>query len=138
MADTVKAVWQGNMHFISKSSAGEVSLDAAEDFGGENKGLRAKSLMLTSLAGCTGMDLGSLLKKMRVTVDGITIEVTAELTDEHPKIYKNTHIVYSFTGKSLDQEKITKAVELSFDRYCGVIAMFKSFSEVTFEIHFEG
>jgi len=134
MSDTVKAMWQGNMHFISESNEGQVNLDASEDFGGENKGLRSKSLMLTSLAGCTGMDLGSLFKKMRIAVDGITIEVTAELTDEHPKIYKSTHIVYTFDGDNLDHDKIAKAVKLSLDKYCGVIAMFRSFSEVTHEI----
>lgn len=137
MADTVKAVWQGNMHFVSKSNGGEVNLDAATEFGGDNMGLRSKSLMLTSLAGCTGMDLAALIKKMRLVVDGITIEVHAELTEEHPKIYKKTHIIYTFGGKLLDHEKLAKIVDLSFERYCGVIAMFKSFSEVTFEINFE-
>lgn len=136
MSDKVKATWQGNMHFISESSEGSVHLDAAEEFGGTNSGLRSKSLMLTSLAGCTGMDLGSLLKKMRVDVDGITIEVTAELTDEHPKIYKTTHIKYTFTGSNLDEDKITKAVNLSVDKYCGVIEMFRAFSNVTHEINF--
>mgnify|MGYP000211949927 CR=1 FL=1 len=137
MSDTVKATWQGNMQFISASNEGVVNLDAAEEFGGEDKGLRSKSLMLTSLAGCTGMDLGSLIKKMRIDVDGITIEVTAELTDEHPKIYKSTHIIYNFYGENLNEEKLTKAVELSFEKYCGVIAMFRYFSEVTYDIIFQ-
>lgn len=137
MSDTVKAIWQGNMHFISKTNEGEVNLDAAEEFGGENKGLRPKSLMLTSLAGCTGMDLGSLFKKMRVDVEGISIEVSGELSNEHPRIYKSTHITYTFTGKNLDKDKIIKAVDLSFNRYCGVVAMFQAFSEVTFNIVFE-
>ncbi len=136
MSDTVKAKWQGNMHFISESNEGVVNLDASEEFGGTDSGLRSKSLMLTSLAGCTGMDLGSLIKKMRIAVDGITIVVTAELTDEHPKIYKSTHISYHFSGNDLDQAKLTKAVNLSVDRYCGVIAMFRAFSEVTTEINF--
>ena len=136
MSDTVKATWQGNMHFISESNEGVVNLDASTEFGGDDKGLRSKSLMLTSLAGCTGMDLGSLIKKMRIEVAGISITVTAELTDEHPKIYKSTHIVYQFTGDNLEEEKLTKAVNLSVDRYCGVIAMFRAFSEVTTEINF--
>jgi putative redox protein len=136
MSDTVKATWQGNMHFISESDEGVVNLDASEEFGGTDSGLRSKSLMLISLAGCTGMDLGSLIKKMRIAVDGITIVVTAELTDQHPKIYKSTHIVYHFTGENLEQDKLTKAVNLSVDRYCGVIEMFRAFSEVTTEIKF--
>lgn len=137
MSDTIKATWQGNMYFIAKSNEGEVKLDASDEFGGNDQGLRSKSLMLTSLAGCTGMDLGSLIKKMRIAVDGITIIVTAELSDKHPKIYKSTHIAYHFTGIELDREKLTKAVNLSVDRYCGVIAMFRAFSEVTIEINFD-
>ncbi|NOQ75510.1 MAG: OsmC family peroxiredoxin [Crocinitomix sp.] len=136
MSDTVKATWHGNMHFTSESNEGVVNLDASEEFGGTDSGLRSKSLMLTSLAGCTGMDLGSLIKKMRIAVDGITIIVTAELTDQHPKIYKSTHIVYHFTGENLDREKLTKAVNLSVERYCGVIEMFRAFSEVTNAIKF--
>ncbi|MFT5820646.1 MAG: putative redox protein [Crocinitomix sp.] len=137
MSDKVRATWQGNMHFISESNEGVVNLDASEEFGGTDSGLRSKSLMLTSLAGCTGMDLGSLIKKMRIAVDGITIIVTAELTEEHPKIYKSTHIAYNFTGENLDRDKLIKAVNLSVDRYCGVIAMFRAFSKVTTEINFK-
>lgn len=137
MSDAVKATWQGGMHFISKSSEGEVRLDAATEFGGNEKGLRSKSLMLTSLAGCTGMDLGSLLRKMRLAVSNITIDVTGKLSDDHPKIYKETHIVYTFEGENLDEEKLKKAVSLSYNQYCGVIAMFRSFSEVTYEIIFK-
>tara|TARA_B110000037_G_scaffold156671_1_gene176767 strand:+ start:3664 stop:3969 length:306 start_codon:yes stop_codon:yes gene_type:complete len=95
MSNTVKATWQGNMHFTAEKKEGVINLDASEEFGGTDQGLRSKLLMLTSLAGCTGMDLGSLIKKMRIEVDGITIVVTAKLTDQHPKIYKsiNQHIL---------------------------------------------
>jgi len=137
MSNTVKATWQGNMHFTAETKEGVINLDASEEFGGTDQGLRSKSLMLTSLAGCTGMDLGSLIKKMRIEVDGITIVVTAKLTDQHPKIYQSTHIAYHFTGIDLDREKLTKAVNISVDRYCGVIAMFRAFSEVTIEINFD-
>lgn len=135
MADSVKATWQNNMTFTSTSKEGEIRLDASKDVGGDDNGLRSKSLMLSSLAGCTGMDLASLIKKMRVEINGMSIEVVAELTDEHPKTYKNTHVTYNFDAPNADPAKLKKIVELSFNKYCGVIAMFKSFSVVTYEIN---
>lgn len=134
MTHEVDANWESKMKYTVNTPGGSVTLDAAGEFGGSGEGLRAKPLMLSSLAGCTGMDIASLLEKMRVEVDEVNIHVSADLTDEHPKIYKKTHIVYTFTGQNLDETKLEKAVHLSFDRYCGVIAMFKTFSEVTFEI----
>lgn len=136
MDHIVKAKWQQDMHYKVDAPGGELSIDAAEDFGGTGKGNRAKPLMLASLAGCTGIDILSLVKKMRIDIDDLSIEVSAVLAEEHPKIYTSTHIVYNFHGKNLDEEKIIKAVQLSFDKYCGVIAMFKSFSTVTKAINF--
>ncbi|WP_066759730.1 OsmC family protein [Crocinitomix algicola] len=137
MKNSVTAHWRQNMQYTVQNPEGEVNLDASPEHGGENKGLRPKALMLTSLAGCTGMDISSLFKKMRIDVSNVSIEVSAELTDEHPKTYKNTHIVYTFQGKNLPEDKIKKAVDLSVNKYCGVIEMFRSFSEVTFEIRNE-
>ena len=136
MEHKVQANWQGEMQFMADAPGGIVHLDAAEEFGGKNKGNRSKSLMLVALAGCTGMDVVSLIRKMRLNVDGFTVEVTAQLSEEHPKMYTQTHVSYSFSGTELDQEKLEKAVDLSFDTYCGVIAMFKTFSTVTKEIRY--
>lgn len=137
MEHLVKASWKGEMQFEADAPGGIVKLDAAEDVGGKGKGNRAKPLMLTALAGCTGMDIASLVQKMRLDIQGIFIDVAGELTEEHPKYYHKTHIIYRFTGKNLDHEKLEKAVNLSFDKYCGVIAMFKHFSTVTKEIVYE-
>ena len=138
MIQQIKTKWQGDMYFIADSIGGSVDLDSAEDVGGQGKGKRPKALMLVSLAGCTGMDVALMIKKMRLEVEDFTIDVSGDLTDENPKIYKTTHIIYSFKGKNLDKQKLEKAVNLSFDKYCGVIAMFKSFSVVTKEIRFNG
>jgi len=136
MIQQIKTKWQGEMHFIADSLGGEINLDSAEDVGGQGKGKRPKALMLVALAGCTGMDVALMIKKMRLDVEDFTIDVSGDLSDEHPKIYKTTHIVYAFKGVNLDKEKLEKAVNLSFDKYCGVVAMFKKFSVVTKEIRF--
>ena len=109
-------------------------LDSEEAVGGEGKGVRPKPLVLVSLAGCTAMDVASLFTKMRAVPDDFKVYVSAELTDEHPKYYYTTHIEYHFWGKDLKKDKLEKSVNLSLDRYCGVTAMFRKFSEVTHEI----
>ena len=136
MKHIAKANWKGKMQFNIEQAGGSLQADAEETVGGENKGLRPKSLMLSALLGCTGMDVVSLLKKMRAEVDKFELNVEAELTDEHPKFYKKVHVVYSFYGKDLKRDKITKSVTLSVERYCGVFEMFRQFAEVSHEIIF--
>ena len=134
MKHEIKTQWKGNLLFHADSMGGSFDIDAAEEVGGTNKGLRPKALMLTSLAGCSGIDVASLLKKMRAEVEGMEIDVSAELTSEHPKYYNKVHITYRFYGKDLKKDKIEKAVQLSIDKYCGVIEMFRKFAEISSEI----
>ena len=91
--------------------------------------------MLSSLAGCSGLDVDSLLKKMRAEVADFNIVVTGELTEEHPKHYHKVKVDYHFYGSNLKEDKIKKAVNLSVDRYCGVMEMFRQFAKITTEIH---
>ncbi len=136
MTNKIEVSWKGEMLFESVAPEGNVMIDAAKEVGGQGKGLRPKALMLTSLAGCTAMDVASLLKKMRAEVEGFKIEVSANLTDEHPKIYDKVHVVYKFYGGDFKKEKIEKAVGLSSEQYCGVMEMFRKFSKVTIEIQY--
>ena len=134
--NTVTTVWKENMLFESDNPSGEILFMDAPDEGIENKGLRPKAMMLSSLAGCSGLDVVSLLKKMRVEVDDFKMIVQGDLTDEHPKYYHKVHVEYHFYGSNLKQDKINKAVTLSVDRYCGVMEMFRQFAEVTTEVCF--
>ena len=134
MTNKIEVSWKGQMLFESVSEDGNVMIDAAEEVGGQGKGLRPKAMMLTSLAGCTAMDVASLLKKMRAEVDNFKIEVEANLTDEHPKYYDKVHVIYRFYGSDFKKDKIEKSVSLSVERYCGVMEMFRKFSEVSTEI----
>lgn len=109
-------------------------LDASEDVGGHNSGMRPKTLMLTSLAGCTGMDVISILKKMKIEPEEFNVRVDGFLTEEHPKYYHKMHIVYEFKGENLPEEKLKRAIELSQDKYCGVSALYKKAIELTYEI----
>ncbi|WP_166387059.1 MULTISPECIES: OsmC family protein [unclassified Polaribacter] len=132
----VKTTWKENMQFESDNPSGlNLTMDAGEESGGEGKGYRPKALMLASLAGCSGLDVVSLLAKMRAEVADFKIDITAELTEEHPKFYKKVKVDYHFTDTDLKPEKIQKAVNLSVTKYCGVMEMFRQFAEVEIEIH---
>lgn len=136
MTNTVEINWTGKMSFESVGKEGNLLLDADEKVGGQGKGLRPKALMLTALGGCTAMDIASLLKKMRAEVSDFKIEVQAEMTEEHPKFYNKTHLIYKFYGSDFKKDKIEKAVNLSKERYCGVMEMFRKFAAVTTEIKY--
>jgi len=114
------------------------TIDATEEVGGKDKGPRPKGLMLSSLGGCTGMDVVSILRKMKVENYELTIEVSGELTDEHPKIYHTINVDFKFTGSDLPPAKIKKAVELSETRYCGVSAMLREASQINVKIIING
>lgn len=131
---TVNTEWKGNMKFQSDVFGHKVTVDADESVGGEDSGPRPKPLLLVALAGCTGMDVVSILKKMQVPFEGLNIMVEANQTEEHPKHYDAMTVIYEFKGKNLPLEKLKKAVELSEERYCGVNAMFKKAVNMSFEI----
>ena len=136
MINKIELSWKGQMLFESVTDEGSVLIDADAAVGGQGKGLRPKKMMLTSLAGCTAMDVASLLKKMRAEVADFKVEVTANLTEEHPKYYDNVSVIYKFYGAEFQKDKIEKAVNLSVERYCGVMKMFREFATVTTEIQY--
>lgn len=134
--DHIVTTWKKNMLFHTTNPAGEFFMESGPDFGGEGVGLRPKALMLSSLAGCSGLDVASLIKKMKLEVDDFNIDIKAELTEEHPRYYNKVKMEFHFYGNALDEGKLQKAVDLSIDKYCGVMAMFKKFADVEVETFF--
>lgn len=132
----VKGSLVGNMGFSMDLDGHRLITDGAPEIGGENLGPRPKQLMLSALIGCTGIDVMSILKKMKVDLDGFDIEVSADNTEDHPKVYENIFIKYVFIGKNLEdhRDKIEKAVSLSKNKYCGVSAMLEKASEINYEV----
>jgi putative redox protein len=127
----ISTKWLGNMAFESNNPSGHsVKIDIAEEDGGDGSGLRPKALMLSSLAGCSGLDVASLFKKMKLEVDEFHIETIANLTDIHPMFYDKVVIEYHFHGSNLKEDKLRKAVDLSVETYCGVMEMFRQFAEL--------
>ncbi|MFV0484175.1 MAG: OsmC family protein [Bacteroidales bacterium] len=132
----IMATWKKDMLFHSTNPSGELLMDAPVSVGGNNKGLSPKALMLSALAGCTGIDVISLLEKMRLEIKDLKINVEAELTDEHPRYYNKVEVYYHFYGENLDETKLKKIVDLSVEKYCGVMEMFRHFAEIEISIHF--
>ncbi len=130
----IKTEWKGNLAFEADVNGHKVIMDATEEAGGENSGPSPKKLQLVALSGCTGMDVVSILKKMRVEIEKCNIEVQGDVTEEHPKQYSKMHVIYEFTGKNLPLDKLEKAVGMSEEKYCGVGALYRKAIEVTSEI----
>lgn len=137
MRHQVRTKWLGKMQFESTNPSGDLmTIDAGPENGGEGKGLRPKALMLSALAGCTGLDVASLIEKMKLEVADFTIETEGELTEEHPKTYHTVRVDYHFYGNNLEPKKLEKAVNLSVEKYCGVMEMFRQFAKVEIKIHY--
>ena len=139
MIHNVKTTWKENLQFESEVNGHKLLIDGPPEAGGDDKGPRPKPLMLTALAGCTGIDVVAMLKKMRVEIDSFDVDVEAQITEEPPTHYTRMHVIYTFGGKDLPTDKLQKAVELSREKYCGVSYMYKKAGiEVTYEIKVEG
>jgi putative redox protein len=128
------ADWQDGLAFEAEVNGHKLMLDADEKVGGTNRGPRPKPLMLVALAGCTGMDVISILKKMKVDVKKFRVWVEAEQTEEHPKHYTAMKVIYEFWGKGLPLENINKAIGLSEEKYCGVSAAYRKGMTITHEV----
>ena len=105
-----------------------VAMDGSQNFGGSEAASSPMELFLISLGGCSGMDVASLLKKMRVDYDKLEIHIDSERAEDHPKVYTRIDVTYKFWGKNLESNKakIEKAVNSSQDKYCSVSAMIRA------------
>ena len=137
MSHKISCTWKEDMAFESMVNGHSVMIDADEAFGGKNRGPRPKPLLLTALSGCSGMDVVSILGKMKVSFTFFNIDVEAELTDEQPHYYHTITLIYQFKeADNLDKAKVEKAVNLSQERYCGVAALLKKGCTLKYEIQY--
>lgn len=135
MLHTIQTTWNDKMSFDSQIDGHTLRLDTRDEMG-DDTGPGPKKLLLAGLAGCTGMDVVSLLKKMRVPFTGMKINIDADLTEEHPKVYSEIRLIYQIFGSELDKGKVQKAVDLSQEKYCGVTAMLKKNCPVNYSIEY--
>ncbi len=129
---TARAFLEAGMRFGAESGSGHsVTLDAAEHGGGENAGFRPMELLLVGLAGCTGMDVISILRKKRQDVSGYEVQVRGVRAEEHPMVFVEITVEHIVTGHAIQPEAVARAIQLSEERYCGAGAMLGKVARLT-------
>lgn len=121
--------WKKKHRFESKQDGNAIQLD-----GDKEKGFGPKALLLSGLAGCSGIDIVDILEKMRVEFSDFTIEAEADQTEDHPKVFKSILVTYKIKTEKENEEKVKKAIDLSLEKYCGVSAMLKKNSPIDYKL----
>jgi len=127
---------RGVTAFEAEIGSHKVVMDNSASHGDEDLGPSPKRVFLSALAGCTGMDVVSLLRKMRVPFSDFEILTEADLTEEHPRVFSHVEIVYRIRVDESYRDKVEKAVNLSAEKYCGVTAMLRKNSPVEHRIEY--
>jgi putative redox protein len=133
-----KIDWQDGLAFRAHLDGFDFVIDGTPEAGGKNLGPRPKGLTLVSLLGCTGMDIISILGKMKVKVEKFAVTAEAQLAEEHPKKIEAIRVIYTFSGAGLTPEPLRKAIALSEDKYCGVRATLTPTVKISHEIIVNG
>ena len=132
----VAVQWKENMTFIGRPDSGfPIQMDADTSFGGTNNGVRPMEMIALGLAGCTGMDVISILQKKRQQVTQFEVRVNAPRSAEHPKVFTNALITYMVTGKNVDESALLRSIELAAIKYCPAQFMFAQIFPM--ELHYE-
>lgn len=130
--------WKKESTFETVLNGHTVTIDTSAENGGNDEGVRPKALMLVAMAGCSGLDVVSLFKKMRVRFESLSIDVKAELSDNIPAIYTSFDVTYLVAGNVEDSTKIEKAIRLSQEKYCGVSIMMRKIAPIAYRILLNG
>lgn len=121
-----KVVWKQKMSFDGYADTGfTLPLGASPEVGGDNDGFRPVELLAVGLAGCTAMDVISILQKKKQAVESFEVRVHADRADQHPKVFTHIVIEYLIKGQDISREAVERAVELSTEKYCPAHAMFR-------------
>jgi putative redox protein len=133
--ETASVTLAEGMHFVGAIDSFRMDLDAEKYAGGVGAGPQPHRLLLLALAGCTAMDVISILRKKRQQVSDLNVEVHGRRADQHPKVYTQIEVLYRVRGNNVDPQAVERSIELSKTRYCPVIAMLGKVAEVT--THYE-
>jgi putative redox protein len=130
---TAVVKWVDGLRYVGESGSGHaIVMDAPVANGGTNTGMTPMELLLVAIGGCSGMDIASILKKKRLVVSDIEIKVNGEKAAEDPKRYTDIQLEFIVTGKSLPEEAVKKAIDLSMDKYCSVKATIEGSAKISY------
>ena len=120
----ISVKWIDDMLMVGKSDSGHaIVMDGPPEIGGENLGVRPMEMLLLGMTGCTVIDVISTLKKMREDVVDCQTQVSADRSEEYPKVFTNIHVHFVLRGKQLNPLKVDKAIKLSAEKYCSASIM---------------
>ena len=119
--ESASATLVDGMHFAGAIGDDRIDLDAEASVGGVGVGPQPHRLLLLAMAGCTAMDVISILRKKRQQVSGLRVEVQGSRAEQHPKVYTRFEVLYQVRGTTIDPRAVERAIELSTTRYCPVI-----------------
>ena len=131
-----KVTWQKKMSFTGEAGGFQVPLGAHPDVGGDDDGFRPMQLIGLGIAGCTAMDVISILEKKRQVITSFEVEIVGEQAEDHPRVFTNLQIRYLIRGDDVDEKAVERAIELSKTKYCPAQAMFQDIVpiELSYEI----
>jgi putative redox protein len=133
-----KVRWVEGLQFVATPASNHsIVLDASAQAGAADSAIHPGELLLVGLAGCTGIDVVSILKKMKVEIQEFEVRVQGEAAEEHPKFWKKINVTYWVKGRDVPQDKLRKAIELSQDKYCSVSAALKNKVEISYDQQIE-
>jgi len=125
--------WTGGMQFIGRADSGHaIVVDAGRDHGGDDSGPRPGELTLVALGGCTGIDVVTILNKMRVPFDSLEVAIEAEAADKHPKVWTEIRVKYLIRG-DVPEDKLKRAISLSREKYCSVGVILAATAKMTYD-----
>jgi len=127
-------VWKQGLAFDSTFDGHTIELNGATGEDGRRLGFGPKALLLSGLAGCSGIDVVDILNKMKISFEDLEIVAQAEQTDEHPRVFKEIYITYKIKTAPENEGRVLRAVDLSLEKYCGVAAMLSKHSEIKSKI----
>ena len=132
-----KVTWQGTgtMAFSAKTGSGhQLQMDGPPDAGGKNSAARPMELLLAGTGGCSAFDVVLILQRARQAVTGCEVALTAERAEIEPKVFTKINLHFTVKGEDLDPVKVSRAVQLSHEKYCSATTMLAKMAEITYSI----
>jgi len=127
-----QVTWNGGMQFEGSADSGhKLILDSSPDVGGNDSGFRPMELLAISLAGCTAMDVISILRKKRQGVTAFEVKVDAQRANDHPHVFTEMKVTYVLRGRGIDPAAVARAIQLSEEKYCPAQAMIRQAAPIT-------
>ncbi len=132
---TTRVKWVENVTFLAESPSGHgIIMDGAPEHGGRNLGPRPMEMLLMGMGGCASFDVVAILKKQRLDIADVYVEISAQRAETNPKVYTEIHMAFTVIGSDIPLQKAERAVSLSAEKYCSASIMIGKAAKVTHSV----